>query len=80
MSFLVMLLIGALAGWLAGVIVKGYGFGLFGNIAVGIVGAIIGGWLFGSYAGTTPSFAGQLLSATAGAVILLLIIRVFRRA
>lgn len=80
MSLLVMIVIGAVAGWLAGLIVKGYGFGILGNIAVGIVGAIIGGWLFGSYAGTTPSLGGQLLSATAGAVILLLIIRVFRRA
>ena len=47
-SILVWLLIGAVAGWLAGVIVKGYGFGLLGDIVVGILGAFIGGWLFGS--------------------------------
>ena len=44
-SLLVFLLIGAVAGWLAGLIVKGYGFGLIGNIVVGIVGAFIAGWL-----------------------------------
>ena len=45
-SLIVFLIIGAVAGWLAGLIVKGYGFGLIGNIVVGIVGAFIAGWLF----------------------------------
>ena len=44
-AFIIMLLLGAIAGWLAGLIVEGYGFGLIGNIVVGIVGALIGGWL-----------------------------------
>lgn len=77
-AFLVWLLIGAIAGWLAGVIVKGYGFGLLGNIAVGIVGAIVGGLLLGGLTGAT--FVGSLLSATIGAVLLLLVLRVVRRA
>ena len=44
-SLIVWLIIGAIAGWLAGLIVKGFGFGLIGNIVVGIVGAVIAGWL-----------------------------------
>ena len=47
-SLLVFLIVGAIAGWLAGLLVKGYGFGLLGNIVVGIVGAFIAGWLFPS--------------------------------
>jgi uncharacterized membrane protein YeaQ/YmgE (transglycosylase-associated protein family) len=46
-SLLTILLIGAIAGWLAGLIVKGYGFGLLGNIIVGIIGAFVGSWLLG---------------------------------
>jgi uncharacterized membrane protein YeaQ/YmgE (transglycosylase-associated protein family) len=49
-TLIIWLVIGAIAGWLAGVIVKGYGFGLVGNIVVGILGAIFGGWLFGALA------------------------------
>lgn len=80
-SLLIWLLIGAIAGWLAGVIVKGYGFGLIGNIVVGIVGAFIGGWLLGQlglFAGS--GIIGSIIGATVGAVILLLIIRLVRRA
>ena len=44
-GLLVWLIVGAIAGWLAGLIVKGYGFGLIGNIVVGIIGAVIAGWL-----------------------------------
>jgi len=47
-SLIIFLIIGAIAGWLAGNIMKGKGFGLFGNIVVGIIGALIGGFLFGS--------------------------------
>ncbi len=45
-TLIIWLIIGAIAGWLAGVIVKGYGFGLVGNIVVGIIGSFVGGWLF----------------------------------
>ena len=45
-SLLVLLLVGAIAGWLAGTLVKGYGFGLIGNIVIGVIGAFIGAWLF----------------------------------
>jgi len=46
-GLIIFLLIGAVAGWLAGVIMKGGGFGVVGNIVVGVIGSLIGGWLFG---------------------------------
>ena len=76
-----MLVIGAVAGWLAGLIVKGFGFGLIGNIIVGIVGAFIAGFLFprlGFILG--PGIVGAIINATIGAVILLVIIGLIRRA
>ena len=79
-SIIVFLIIGAIAGWLAGVIVSGYGFGLLGNIVVGIVGSFIGGWLFGQFGLFTGSgILGTILGATVGAVVLLLILRLIRR-
>ncbi len=79
-SILIWLLIGAVAGWLAGVVVKGGGFGLPGDIVVGIVGAFIGGWLFGRLGVFVGAgIIGEILSATAGAVILLLMIKIVRR-
>ncbi|RYI33207.1 MAG: GlsB/YeaQ/YmgE family stress response membrane protein [Acetobacteraceae bacterium] len=81
-ALLVTLLIGAIAGWLAGLIVKGYGFGLLGNIVVGIVGALIASFLFpqlGFVVGGSP-IVGSIIHATIGAVILLLLIRLIRRA
>lgn len=80
-SILVWLLIGAVAGWLAGVIVKGYGFGLVGNIVVGILGAFIGGWLFGALGVSSGAgILGSVIGATVGAVVLLFVIRLLRRA
>ena len=77
---LIFLLIGAIAGWLAGVIVRGYGFGLIGNIVVGIVGAVIAGWLFPRLGiGLPAGTIGQIISAAIGAVILLVIIGFIRR-
>lgn len=79
-TLLIWLLVGAIAGWLAGVIVKGYGFGLLGNIVVGIVGSFIGGWLFGQFGLFTGSgIIGSIIGATVGAVILLLLLRLVRR-
>jgi uncharacterized membrane protein YeaQ/YmgE (transglycosylase-associated protein family) len=81
MGIIIWLIIGALAGWLAGLIVKGFGFGLIGNIVVGIVGAVIAGWLFprlGIPLG--GGFVRDVVSATLGAVILLVIIGFVRRA
>lgn len=80
-SLIVFLLVGAIAGWLAGLLVKGYGFGLLGNILVGIVGAFIAGWLFPTLGISLGSgIVAAILHAMIGAVILLLIIRLVRRA
>lgn len=80
-AILVIVVIGAVAGWLAGLIVKGYGFGLLGNIVVGIVGAFIAGLLFPRLGVSLGSgMAGAIIQATVGAVILLLLIRVIKRA
>lgn len=78
---LIWLVIGAIAGVLAGTIVKGGGFGLFGDIIVGIVGAFVGGWLLprlGVHLGM--GLVPVIASATIGAVILLLVLRLIRRA
>jgi uncharacterized membrane protein YeaQ/YmgE (transglycosylase-associated protein family) len=81
MEIIIFLLVGAIAGWLAGLIVRGFGFGLIGNIVVGIVGAVIAGWLFPRLGiGLPAGLIGQILSAAIGAVILLAIIGLVRRA
>jgi uncharacterized membrane protein YeaQ/YmgE (transglycosylase-associated protein family) len=79
-ALLILLLIGGVAGFLAGVIVKGYGFGVLGNIVVGIVGAVVAGTLlprFGLFPG--GDIIGQIVSATIGAVVLLVVIGLVRR-
>jgi uncharacterized membrane protein YeaQ/YmgE (transglycosylase-associated protein family) len=80
MSLLWTLIIGAIAGWLAGTLVKGRGFGLIVDIIVGIVGAFIGGWVFGLLGLTAWGLLGQLCMATVGAVILLVIIKAIKSA
>ena len=80
-SLIVWLIVGALAGWLAGVVVKGYGFGLIGNIVVGIVGAFIAGWLLPRLGlGLPAGIVGAIIYSAIGAIILLLIIGLIRRA
>jgi len=82
-SLIILLLIGAIAGWLAGVIVRGFGFGLIGNIVVGIVGALLASWLLPllgiSFSVVNP-FVTAVLYALIGAVVLLVIVGLFRRA
>ena len=80
-SLIIWLIIGAIAGWLAGMVVKGGGYGLIGDIVVGIVGAVIAGWLLprlGIYIGT--GFIAAIIDAFIGAVILLIILRLVKRA
>jgi uncharacterized membrane protein YeaQ/YmgE (transglycosylase-associated protein family) len=79
-SLLVVLLIGAIAGWLAGKIVQGTGFGLVGDIVVGIIGAFIANWLFpklGLHLGS--GFVPEIVASTVGAVLLLAVVRLIRR-
>jgi len=74
MGFIGFLVIGGLAGWLAGQFMKGKGFGVMGNIGVGIVGGIIGGFLFGLLGINLHGTVGSLITATVGAVVLLFIV------
>jgi uncharacterized membrane protein YeaQ/YmgE (transglycosylase-associated protein family) len=80
MGFIAWIVIGAIAGWLAGVLVKGGGFGLIVDIIVGVVGAFIGGWLAGLLRISLGSgLIGSLITAVTGAVILLFIIRLIKQ-
>ncbi len=80
-SLIVFLIVGAIAGWLAGLVVKGYGFGLLGNIVVGIVGAFIAGWLFPALGVTLGTgIIAAIIHAAIGAIILLLLIRLVKSA
>lgn len=81
MSLLAFLIIGAIAGWAAGEVMRGRGFGLVGNIIVGILGALLGGWMFsllGLDLGDGFSI-GSLITAFLGAVILLALVGMVRR-
>lgn len=78
-SLIAWVIIGAIAGWLAGLIVKGYGFGLIGNIVVGILGAGIAGILAPQLGLYTASTGGNIIAATLGALILLVLVGVIRR-
>ena len=80
MNIVIFLLIGLCAGWLAGQLVKGGGFGVVGDIIVGIVGALLGGYVFGLLGIAAWGLLGQILMATVGAVLLLFIIRLIKRA
>ncbi len=80
MGIVIWLLVGALAGWLAGMIVKGYGFGLVGNMVVGVIGSLIAGWLLprlGVFIGF--GIIAEIINAVIGAVILLAIIGLISR-
>ena len=79
-SLLVFLAIGAIAGWLAGLLMRGGGYGLIGNIVIGVLGAFIGGMLFGRLALFPAGMLGVILSATLGAVVLIALLRLLRRA
>jgi len=79
-AIIIILIVGAVAGWLAGQIVRGMGFGLIGNIVVGIVGAFIAGWLLpriGIVIG--GGMIASIINATIGAVVLLVILGLVRR-
>jgi uncharacterized membrane protein YeaQ/YmgE (transglycosylase-associated protein family) len=79
-TLLIWLVIGAVAGWLAGIVVKGAGFGLIGNIVVGIVGAFVGGWVMGALGISLGSgMISAIAGATVGAVILLFVVSLVRR-
>ncbi|MEO6699420.1 MAG: GlsB/YeaQ/YmgE family stress response membrane protein [Paraperlucidibaca sp.] len=76
-----MILVGLIAGWLAGVLMKGGGYGIIGDIVVGIVGAVVGGYLFNTLGlSASGGFIARIIVATVGAVVLIAIIRFIKRA
>lgn len=79
MNWIWFVLIGLIAGFLAGTVVKGHGFGLIGNLVVGVIGALLGGFLFGLLGLGPSNLLGVLISAFVGAVVLLLLIGFIKR-
>ena len=81
MHFVWFILVGLIAGWLAGALVKGGGFGVIGDIVVGVLGAVLGGFLFGllGFSGG-GGLLGSIVVATVGAVVLIYILRLIKRA
>ena len=79
MDFLLFLLIGGVAGWLAGLFMKGSGSGLIVNILIGIVGGVLGGWLFGLLGLQSVGLIGSLVTATVGAIVLLFLARLIMK-
>jgi uncharacterized membrane protein YeaQ/YmgE (transglycosylase-associated protein family) len=73
------LLIGLAAGWLAGQIMGGGGFGLVGDLVVGVIGALLGGFLFDLFGLHATGLVGNLVMATVGAIVLLWLLRVIKR-
>jgi uncharacterized membrane protein YeaQ/YmgE (transglycosylase-associated protein family) len=80
MNLLWFLIIGVVAGWLAGQLMKGGGYGLIGDLVIGVIGAFIGGWLFGALGISAGGLIGSLITATVGAVVLVLLVRLIKRA
>lgn len=78
-NFLLALCLGALSGWLSGVLSKGSGFGLVGNVVVGVIGAILAHFLFGLVGIRATSLLGQALFMVAGAVLLGYLLRTLKR-
>ena len=81
MEFVDFILVGLIAGWLAGVLVKGGGSGIVVDIIVGIIGALLGGWVFGLLGiSAGGGLIGAIVTATVGAILFILILRAIKRA
>jgi uncharacterized membrane protein YeaQ/YmgE (transglycosylase-associated protein family) len=78
-SLILFLVVGIVAGWLAGRIMRGGGFGLIGDLIVGVIGAFIGGWLFGVLGISVGGILGLLLAAVVGAMALLFVARLIKQ-
>jgi uncharacterized membrane protein YeaQ/YmgE (transglycosylase-associated protein family) len=83
MGLLTWIVVGAIAGWLAGQVIKGGGFGLIGDIVLGVIGALAGGWLAGTFLNMPNAISGfnlpTVIVAFLGAVVVLLIVRLIKR-
>ncbi len=80
MHFIWFLLIGLIAGWLAGKIMRGRGFGLIGNLIVGVIGSLLGGFVFRLLGLSAYGYLGSLVMAVVGAIVLLFLIGLIRKA
>ncbi|MGZ3383158.1 MAG: GlsB/YeaQ/YmgE family stress response membrane protein [Isosphaeraceae bacterium] len=81
MEFVWFILIGLAAGWLAGQVMKGSGFGVLGDIVVGVIGALLGGFLFRTFGVSAGGgLLGSLIVATIGAIVLLFVLRLVKKA
>jgi uncharacterized membrane protein YeaQ/YmgE (transglycosylase-associated protein family) len=78
-SLVMFLLVGLVAGWLAGKIMKGSGYGLVGDLVVGVVGSFLGAWLFGLLGISAGGILGLLVASVVGALLLLFVLRLVRR-
>ena len=72
--------VGLIAGWLAGMVMKGGGFVVVGDLIVGVLGALLGGFLFGALGISAGGFVGSIIVATVGAVVLIFLLRLIKRA
>jgi len=79
MQFLWFILIGIAAGWLAGQVMKGGGYGIVGDLIVGVIGALLGGCLFGLLGISASGLLGSLVTATVGAVVLIALLREIKK-
>ncbi len=79
MAWIWFLMIGGIAGWLAGKITRGSGFGLLGDVIIGVIGALLGGFLFSLVGFTSFSLLGSLITATVGAIVFLYLVRLLKR-
>lgn len=79
-ALVVFLAIGAIAGWLAGTLIKGGGFGLLGNIVIGVIGAFVGGFLGGVLGITASGILGSIIMATIGAVVFMFVVSLIKKA
>lgn len=80
MSWFAWIVIGLIAGWLGGKLMRGGGFGLIGNIVVGVIGALVGGWVFGLLGISAGGWIGSIVMATVGAVVLLFVVGLVKKA
>ena len=80
MGLIAWIIVGLLAGWLAGMVMKGSGYGLLGDLLLGLIGAIVGGWLFGLIlpSAEPTGLIGSIIVATIGAIVLVALVRLIR--
>ena len=79
MSIVYWIISGVVAGWLTGLVMRGRGYGLIGDLVIGLLGSVMGGWLFGLFGLAPRIWAGEIIVAFIGGVVLVCIVRILRR-